>query len=175
MDEVLDELYLHWLYGQIGSVRTRDKTKTYWSLARTLFRKEFVWFVPNDDNRVEDGKDLRLEFRVLNDMDEIDPDWMNMGCSMLEMMIALSRRLAFEAEGEPREWFWELIDNLDIYFSDAHFNKKNEDKIDEVLDRVIWRQYKRNGKGGLFPLKESRRDQTDVEIWYQLNDYILER
>lgn len=174
MSELLDEEYLTWLYSQVGSVKTRDQQKTYWSLFRALFTKEFVWIIPNDDNRVEEGKYLRNEFMEDHDWDEIDPDWFDMGCSMLEMLIALSRRLSFEAGGEPREWFFELLENLGLYdYTDS--KTFSRDEVEDVLDSVIWRTYAYDGTGGLFPLQDPGEDQREVEIWYQLNAYIMER
>ena len=173
MNKPLDERYLTWLYSQIGSIRLRNPERTFWSLSRQLYTTEFVWIVPNDDNRVADGLDLRREFL---DGERVDKAWMDLGCSMLEMMIALSRRLAFEAEGEPRDWFWLLIDNLGLSnHSDAHcVNYRHFRQIEETLNRVIWRTYASNGRGGLFPLRRAPKDQTQTEIWYQLNAYLLE-
>jgi hypothetical protein len=39
---------------------------------------------------------------------------MSIGCSMLEMLIALCYRLEFEDGREMDEWFWELMKNLDL-------------------------------------------------------------
>jgi hypothetical protein len=166
----LDELYLQWLYRHnTRSFRDeKDNRARYGELFKRLYEKEFVWIVPNDDNRVEDGKLLREEFMADVPSREIDPDWMELGCSFLEMLVGLSRRLAFEGEGEPRRWFWELIDNLEL------LDCVDPEAIDEKLDTVIWRTYERDGRGGLFPLKRARKDQRKVEIWYQLNAYLLE-
>lgn len=175
MSAQLDELYLTWLYGQIGSIKTRNRSRSYWSLSRQLYKKEFIWLVPNDDNRVEDGRDLRYEFFEACEIVDPDPTWMAMGCSMLEMLIAISRRLSFEADGEPRIWFWHLIEILDLHqYNDRVYNDKIRDTVDDVLDTVIWRTYLPNGRGGLFPLNHPKRDQREVELWYQLSAYLLE-
>lgn len=178
MDEPLDELYLKWLYANIGSVKTRNTERTYWSLARQLYRTEFVWFIPNDDNRVEDGRDLRYEFIRQYDIQPDSSEWMSLGCSMFEMLIGLSRRLSFEAEGEPREWFWQLMQNIDLeHHTDAHCSQtpeRCEKQIAKAADNVIWRTYSPNGHGGLFPLQHADEDQTEVELWYQLCAYVLE-
>jgi hypothetical protein len=177
MDEPLDELYIQWLYRQVAPIRLKNPARTYWALVRHLFTKEFVWLIPNDDNRQEDGRDLRREF--VEDMGvDADPEWMGVGCSMLEMLIGLSRRLSFEAEGESRGWFWELLENLGLrHITDKHYNTEpgQDDLIEETLDTVIWRTYETDGQGGLFPLQETEQDQTDVELWYQLSYYLLER
>ena len=109
MTKPLDELYLEWLYSQVASLRSRNPERKHWALLRQLYSTEFVWFVPNDDNRVEDGRDLRHEFLEDEGLTDVDPEWMDLGCSAFEMMLGLARRLSFEAEGEPREWFWRLM------------------------------------------------------------------
>jgi hypothetical protein len=171
----LDDLYLTFLYSRVGNIQQKNPRKTYWSLLRQLYSKEFVWVVPNDDNRCEDGKDLRMDFVRATG---VSPDnaWMEMGCSMLEMMIALSNRLAFEAEGAPEEWFWELMENMNLSeCTDKNYNAPLEKYVDNRLEELQWRQYQHDGVGGLFPLNHPDRDQREVEIWYQLCAYLLER
>ncbi len=176
MNKPLDELYLTWLYSQVGSVKLRTAARTHWSLIRQLYTKEFIWLIPNDDNRLEDGRDLRREFLADCEIDDPDPLWMGLGCSMLEMLIAFSRRLSFETEGAPRVWFWHMLENLDlVQFNDQEHNKLHAKGIDEALDQVVWRTYYADGFGGLFPLKHPVENQRNVEIWYQFNAYILER
>ena len=175
MSKPLDELYLTWLYRQVASVSARNPSRTYWSLLRQLYTKEFVWLIPNDDNRVEDGVYLRIEFMQDNEVD-VPEEWFNLGCSMLEMLIALSRRLAFETEGRPKEWFWRLIENLELEaYNDDVYAHHIASAVEETLDRVIWRNYDENGVGGLFPLQNSQTDQRRAELWYQMSAWIQER
>lgn len=92
---------------------------------------------------------------------------------MFELLVGLSRRLSFEAEGRVHQWFWILLNNIGL----AGCNDKAEwdDKeVDAILDQVICRTYKPDGRGGLFPLNKPTQDQTQVELWYQLQAYILE-
>lgn len=140
---------------------------------RHLFTKEFVWIVANDDNRAADGIDLRHEF--LNEtLNMKEPSWMQIGCSVLEMLIALSRRLAFETEREPRGWFWHLIETLDLHIYTDEAGAPAE-TVSDILDKMIWRNYHPDGSGGgLFPLESSHDDQRGVEIWYQLSAYLVE-
>lgn len=173
-DETLDGPYLEWLYGQVGAVDLRSSDHTYWGLFKLLYTKEFVWIVPNDDNRAEDGRSLRLEFSQELNLGGLDPDWLALSCSFLELLVGLSRRIAFEMEDSPRLWFWHLIDTLELGdFTDAEEVPVNT--VDDILDRVIWRQYEPNGEGGLFPLQNPTKDQREVELWYQLNAYLIER
>lgn len=170
----LDESYFHWLYSQVADPEIADPSLTYWKVFRVLFTKEFLWFIPNDENRAEDGKALRSEFIQAANIDEVDGNWMDLGCSMLELMVGLSRRLSFEADGKPHYWFWILMQNLglDQYCDRARLFKK---KIDEVLNRVINRWYEPSGRGGFFPLEHYDEDQRQVELWYQLSAYVLEQ
>jgi len=174
VNAILEDSYFTWLYGQIGVIHAKNPSRTHWSLAKQLHTKEFVWFIPNDDNRREDGRDLRFEFLVEQDIEDPGPTWMGLGCSMLEMLLGLARRLSFEAdEGEAYDWFWQLLDNLDIaHYSDDRYTNKVYAEVEEVLDRVIWRTYAPDGRGGLFPLSETHDDQRKVEIWYQLAAYL---
>jgi len=170
----LDELYFEWLYSQVASVKLKQPSRTYWNLFRILFTHEFVWIEPNDDNRVEDGKDLRYEFLDEKAIRCDDQAWLDEGCSMLELIIGLSRRAAFESSATQEEWFWEMLENLDL----SKYNDREripEDEVRDILNRVIFRAYKRNGSGGLFPLHRAQRDLRYAELWYQLNAYILER
>lgn len=143
-------------------------------MLRGLYNKEFIYLIPNDDNRSADGKDLRREF-LAQVGEEPDPSWMRMGCSMFELMIGLARDLAELTEEDPVAEFWELVENLNLeQYNDNVPIPKN--RISDVLDEVIWRTYRRNGRGGLFPLKgRPHQDQTTVELWYQLNAYVMEK
>ena len=172
----LNEAYLNWLYKQIGNTDTKNPSRTHWKFAVQLYTKEFIWLVPNDDNRKADGIDLRYEFLDANNIEEPDIEWMSTGCSMLELLIGLSHRLSFETGEESRAWFWELCENMGIgmrWSCDRDYNNEKAIEIDEALDRVIWRTYSPSGLGGLFPLPTTHENQREVELWYQMSAYIL--
>jgi hypothetical protein len=175
MSAYLDELYFDWLYSQVCSVKVKSPSKTYTRLFHILYTKEFIWLVPNDDNRAEDGKDLRYIFLYEEGIPDNrrDSHWLALPCSMLEFLIGLAKRMEFETDMDCRDWFWHLLDNIGL----AHLNDRADvdpDEVEDTLDRVIWRTYDYDGSGGLFPLKNPERNQCETEIWYQLSDYILE-
>lgn len=172
MTAALDDRYFTWLYSQVGVVEERNKSRTYWKLLRRMYQTEFIWLIPNDDNRVEDGRELRYEWMHAEDI-RADPEWLALACSFLEMLIALSRRLAFEGDGHPETWFWHLIENLDLMDCTDRV-RFDLGEVDDILDRVIYRTYSPDGVGGLFPLRHARRDQRDVELWYQMQAYLIE-
>lgn len=172
MSSQLDELYFQWLYSLVADSDEHRKSRTYWNVLRQLFGKEFVWLIPNDDNRIEDGRYLRIEFIEALDLHDIDPEWMNLGCSIFELIVGLARRLVFAAEGETAAWFWHLIGNLGIRYNDN--TRFNPEEVEEILDNLNFRTYEPDGRGGLFPLKHPHRDQTKLELWFQMQSYLLE-
>jgi hypothetical protein len=168
----LDDQYFTWLYSQVADVKTRKGPRTYWNLLRRLFCTEFLWFVPNDDNRAEDGRELRSEWASLIDV-RVDIHWMTLGCSFLEMLIAISRRLEFMTDRDSVFWFWHLLGNIGLL---GHNDRSTflEEDIDDRTSAVIWRTYDVDGNGGLFPLRETDHDQRKIELWQQLNEYLLQ-
>ena len=164
--------YFEWL---CDIIIVNGEDRTYWFLAKTLLETKYEWFVPNDDNRGMDGLKLREEYGE-------DLLWaINRPCTMLEMMIGLARRMAdLTVElGEPdrtREWFWVLIRNLELekFTDDDYFDYGGSPRVRFLLEQVLARTYKRSGKGGLFPLRNAKKDQRKVEIWYQMCAYLME-
>lgn len=175
MDDLLEERYFRWLYDHIGNHKQRQPNMTYWNLARQLHKKEFLYDIANDDNRWEDGIELRNEFQAKHSRRPISAIWLGLGCSMLEMLIALSNRLEFQTDGVARLWFWHLMENIGIaQFNDEVYDDKAAKAIDEAMERVILRTYSYSGEGGLFPLTRADRDQRELEIWFQMHSYLLE-
>ena len=174
-DEICEE-YFEWLTYVVNI--GKDHTE----LARMLHNREFYSIWSNDQNRVEDGKMLRNIFRdetLYNNYECLERP----NCSVLEMLIALAIRmesiLEDPAEGDRTiSWFWLFLDNLGLS-KYTNYNIKYGagnpvTEINDILDDLIERRYKRSGEGGLFPLKNAKKDQRKVEIWYQLSSYLLE-
>ena len=156
-------------------VRTPE-SKRYTLLLEHLWRKEYYSILPNDQNRAKDGLFLRRE---VNEGQDFGP------CRVLEMFIALSRRMEFQLYGTDydktyKDLFWELVNNLDL----IKFDNLEADKdamyleIDHILTNWIERRYSPDGHGGVFPLKNWQKssgiEQTEVEIWYQMMLYLSE-
>jgi len=178
-DSKLVDDYFRWLCELVG-LEDPVETTSYKALMKQLYSTEFYWTVPNDDNRSSDGIDLRGKFADDNwyeSYEDIDGP-----CKVLEMLIALAIRWDGDIMYDPDKgdrsvgWFWVLIKNLrldkcvDEDFGDCWSNGD----VDHILTRFMDRDYKRNGIGGLFPLRNFRVDQRKVEIWYQMSAYILE-
>lgn len=175
--ETLDERYFNWLYGQVASVKTRARSRSFRCLFRQLHETTFVAVVPHDENRIADAQDLKYEFLDGCEDGQGEPsDIAGPPCSFFELLIILSRQLAFEMDDNPDIWFWHLIEILDLeQYNDLSYDEYAEAAVGQALDRVIWRNYDHGGRGGLFPLRDPDRDQREVELWYQLNAYLLEQ
>lgn len=173
MNEPLENLYFNWLYAKVASVPNPTPSLTFEVLLRTLHNTEFAWLLPGDDNRAEDGKELRREFLVLADIPD-NVEWRTqIPCSVLEMLIAFAKRAEMQTETSAREWFWVMLRNLSLDgVNDASGVEPEE--IQEVVHHFLWREYRRDGDGGLFPLNVPKRDQTELEIWYQFCDYLAD-
>lgn len=175
----LDDAYLSWLYGLVSSVTNTNPQSNHRELLKVLYRSAFDGSLPNDDNRAFEGKELRFEFLQTTSYPLDDPYglWFDLDCSMLEMIIALSRRAALQDEsgGSPVEWFWRILHNLEIDgHTDDIFEVSIMEEVEEIVDRVNNRTYSRNGEGGLFPLRRARQDQRKIELWAQMSAYLLE-
>lgn len=164
-----DDAYFNWLKRQIRIPNRRTSGLTYNELFHILHEREFQWTVPNDDNREKDALELRVEF-----FGEAGHEFRR-GISILEIMIGLSRRLAFMTDGDARNWAWQLIVNLGFDWMPDPLTTRKQNKIIDALDALIWRQYQRNGMGGFFPLAYPVEDQTKVEIWYQMHAFLNEQ
>jgi hypothetical protein len=175
MDEPLENLYFNWLCAKVLHVVNPTPSLTYNNLFRTLHNTEFVWLLSGDDNRAEDGKELRREFLIMGDIPD-HVEWRTQTpCSVFEMLIAFSKRAEFNTTGmSAKNWFWEMIANLNLQeCNDA--NQVDPDEIRDVLTHFMWRNYTPNGDGGLFPINRPHADQTKVEIWHQFCDYLVDQ
>lgn len=170
INPALVEDYCYWLTNQLRKTRT---TETYKDLSHILFFTEFTSRIPMDDNRMADGMDLRTEFCyergfVPTKLQSLGP------CSFLEMLVGLSRRLAFVAGGDPSEWAWQLLGNLKLQKLSDPLSEREARKVHRILETVNQRKYEPDGTGGFFPLAWPEEDQREIELWYQLNAYAEE-
>jgi len=176
MDEPIEEAYFNWLYSKVASIDCpATPSNTYFNLMRQLHSTEYAWLLNGDDNRAADGLELRREFHKILEIhlrEEIP--WTYIGCSVLEMLIAFSRRTMFQTSISDREWFWIFLHNLGL----ADLNDAQPDislYVQGVLETFIWRTYDINGIGGLFPMEYTKRDQRQIEVVYQFFEYLEEQ
>jgi hypothetical protein len=173
MTQRIENDYFHWLTSQIEL--PTDNPYTYNELFTRMYETEFVWHIPHDDDRVQDGLNLRSQFmhetRQSKSLDSI----IHRGASVLEVLIALSKRVAFTAGGAAEIWAWQLIENLKLNRASDPFSRTKVNRVEGILEALIWRTYRRNGEGGFFPVSDGvKQDQTKIDIWNQMNIYVNE-
>ena len=171
-DAQVRALYLLWLEHQLLSESTRPD-RSYSDLISVMFDTEFQWLIRMDGNRIEDALELRAEFADGHDvprsvMETLGP------CSFLEVLIGLSRRLSFVGGGTAPRWAWQLLVNLKLERMWDRLSRSKMQTVLHILETVIQRTYEPNGVGGFFPLAWAEADQTKIELWYQLNNYVEE-
>lgn len=172
---LLTENYYNYLIGFIGGDRG------YGKLLRTLFEREFYSPINMDQNRAAYG--LLLRKRFAGELYDEDILYMDLGpCRVLEMLIALAERIdTIGSIGMPVEdriphFFWIMLSNLDMATcTDMVWDYEKERLVNHKIDILLDRKYEYNGSGGLFPLQFPKTDQRNVEIWYQMQSYFLEK
>lgn len=168
----LDELdwdYFQWLLARVHA----DK---YGALCDEMHHVTFNSSVPNDDNRASEGRDLRREYLAMKELPEPEfYQWLEPDASIFEMLVALSNRAGFLATMPDHEWFMIFLRNLGFHhFEDSVYCNEFAREVSRALRKFNSRRYRVNGQGGLFPVRQTRQDQRQVEIYYQLCQYLQE-
>lgn len=173
-EERINNDYFDWLCDLIDSKRF-SKHISYRKLLMHLHNIEFTWFILNDDNRADDGIQLRRKYALA--MDDLSLQRYLQGpCSVLEMMIALAVRCEDwimdddQMGNRTGQWFWGMVHNLDLNsMTDTKFDR---DYVDDVVARLLNREYEPDGRGGLFTVRGCKYDLRKVELWCQLSWYL---
>lgn len=175
-----EDAYINWLTKEVKKGQKKD----YGVLLKVLWHKEFHSILPNDDNREQDGRDLRIKWCEEQNIDLKNCDFGP--CKVLEMLISLSKIFEFELNGSQynKHWvdlFWEMLDNLELLQYDTQTFIANNAwlDVDTILNKWLDRRFNKDGFGSIFPLKSwessGLKSQRRVEIWYQLCNYLLEK
>lgn len=178
--------YYVWLMDKIHIREHSENTE----MVAVLFDREYLWFLENDDNRAEEGLDLRDQYEQetgypISEYKEIG---LNIPCSVLEMLIGLAQAIENNVMYDPERgnrthiWFWEMVRNLGL-------DKATDDEIlgrgrfgvayiDGILDRWLAREFDSDGVGSPFPLSNCGdfvKNQRETELWFQAMNYLNER
>lgn len=169
-------LYRYWLLDRIDfDVRCYEK------LTEFLHDQSFVWSIPMDVNREEDGLYLRQYFfDEYDDLSEYECEVIeDHDCSVLEMLVALAEKMERDWGSDPDKLypdkqFMEFLTNLNLHkYEDRLFNSA---EVDEILGIWLERLFDFRGRGSIFPLKKTpKRDQRTIEIRDQMMDYINQK
>lgn len=176
----IHDAYFKWMCQLVCSDPTYLRSHTYNKLLRYLHSRQFNYTIPMDGNRAEDGINLRYRFGHEHSYEsaaiatylDIFP------CSVLEMMVALALRCEEAIMYDPDvgdqtpRWFWGMIENLRLEKEDDRCF--DQGYADYTIDKFLNRDYKCDGKGGLFTVKDCKHDMRSAEIWYQMCWYLDE-
>ena len=173
--DIFIDLYFDWMYQLVCDDQYQD---SYCRLLSHLHDREFIYILEMDGNRATDGVDLRYRFAYDcgYNYSMVDRYLGNRPCSILEMMVALALKCEENIMVDPDVgdrtglWFWDMVASLGLSsMTDSEFDIFY---VDDVLDRFLNREYRRNGEGGLFTVRHCRYDLRTAEIWYQMNWYL---
>lgn len=172
-DRINDE-YFEWLC-ELIDIKRFSKRVSYRKLLMHLHNIEFTWTIPLDDNRADDGIQLRRRFALYRE-DMALRRYLAGPCSVLEMMVALAVRCEecimddTQMGNRAGQWFWGMIHNLGLSpMTDSGFDR---DFVDDAIARLLNREYEPDGRGGLFTVRRCSYDMRTVEIWRQLSWYL---
>lgn len=156
---------------------------TYFALARKLYSTKFKVLLRPDQNRVDDGLQLRLWYAELCSFYEDYKILENKECSVLEVLIAFAERIDEylgkdeDAPDHSDRWFWLMLFNLGIGSGDecdAYYDSEKDFEIENVLKIWVEREFSSDGAGSPFPLSAEKGDQKETELWYQMVYYFNE-
>ena len=153
-DEIINS-YFNWIYDLVCGERFSSNI-SYRKLLMHLHNTEFVYLIPRDKNRAEDGISLRYRYARCQEHDEsID-------------FIRCEETIMDDPKRGDRtgQWFWGMVTNLGLgSMNDINYNKFF---VENVISRFLNRKYDPDGKGGLFTVRNCDQDLRKVEIFYQL-------
>lgn len=173
----LENRYFEWLKNKVKFPNSERYSKLFNHLHKRIFTYNIISM---DGNRSEDGIDLRYRgfgYEENVDQHEIERYLDRKDCSVLEMMVALAVRaeniVGNSVCGDRTGvWFLCMIVSLGLKgMNDEHYEKE---KVDIAIDCFLNRDYKPNGKGGLFTVENPPYDMREVEIWNQMCWFLSE-
>lgn len=179
----METSYFQWL---CALIHADSFEKSYYILCGELFKYPFWVKVQRDINRSNDGLELRKEYWEDITIEETPQGKQvktESDCSMFELFIGIAKRMNDELMTEDsgdktHEYFWEMMKNLELdKFDDEKFGEETGActvQVRDILGNFNERRYKRDGSGGIFPLRHPEKSQKNVEIWYQMQAYINE-
>lgn len=169
--------YLEWLKKKIKIEKYNNED--YSLLFLQLYNHAYVWSIPEDSSRSENGKELRREFveEIGAGLEEYDS--LGYPSNVLEVLVAMSLycdKDVIDLSENDTNVFWIMMENLDLLrYSDQNQRpvEKQIDEINIILEKFLYRKYLRNGsEGGAFPIAGFRRNMVKLPLWQQLMNYL---
>ena len=173
-----------------GKDSGKPKPYPYLRVLNVLAYVEWYNTMAEDVNRASDALEFRKWFIMKYPgwpKDAIrDMAYMEGQPSVLEVLIGIANRIWFVEYGlrkdipEGSQFFntkvtWELIGNLKLDISDHAWTDADDVDAWFKVNRWLDRSFEPDGKGGLFPLTNPKKDQRKVEFWYQMQAWLIEK
>ena len=161
--------YIHWVLRDRLHL-TEKECKANRCLVSALAEVEFVPRHPMDENRAEDGLELRNDFEYETGEYLDKSSGLMPSCTFFEMVAALAIRCESQIMrnsdigDRTSKWFFEFLGNLDLLGRD----EKDVDEIFDICEAFM------AGKKDMFPLKKRGIKQSNEQIWKQLTAYLNE-
>lgn len=166
-----DDAYCRWLY-DIVNYNAEDGGPTYRYLFECLYNIVFRAKLVMDENRAQDGLELREDFARETNLPVNDET----PCSLLEMLIALARRCEnqfmhnTDIGDRTSTWFWIMLSNMGLsqYTDNVCFEDIYE-AVETAAYKINNRDFYPDGSdGGPFIIENAPKDLRKVEYWYQM-------
>lgn len=170
--------YVEWLVTNSGMDLYKSlDIREYTCLLTTLQNTDFK-FSSMDGPRVDDAVDLRsvyVESRRNMAIGMID-NRVHGSVSVLELLVAFAIRVDMEVVGDPGNprpdiLFTEWLKNLGVLITDDKWTIEKSNLVMKKLSKWMTRDYKDDGKGGIFPLKSVTFNFSKTDIWSQMYKY----
>lgn len=154
---------------------------SYDQLMDYLYDQPFCALMALDENRKDDGIELRYQFGHENGYNRDDIyEYLDCGkpCSVLEVMVGLAQRcenqitLDMDEGARPERWFYPMIQSLGL--SHMTNGRLDTEEADEIMVRFLSRRYSYFGEGSLFTVNNPKYDMRKADLWYQAMWYITE-
>ena len=180
MSPATSDMYINWVCSERLNLSKEDVDELLY-LIRTLCEIEFTYTIGLDENRASDGLNLRSDFTYETDRYLDKSSGLLPNCTVFEMMAALAYKIEngimydYKRGLHPERWFFLMLENLDIReCTKDKWDSSTSDYIYNCVHKMLFRQYKKNGEGGLFKIKNRNIDQRDYDIWKQATCYLNE-
>lgn len=175
--------YFDWLC--MWAIPDGIKRETYRELLLALYNFDFYWSIRNDENRANDGLELRnvFEEETGEGCDKSGP------CSLLEMFLGLAVRCNNEFMYNPEDpkradiWFWMMMENLGLDKISAENAEKwlkmdkngyFMDSFENIFIHFCDRNYGQNGQFCAFPYTKNSHKLAKTELFYHMGYYLKE-
>lgn len=177
MDNVREE-YFNWIKGRVIKKKFKDAPMQFNKLLERLFEVEFTYTIPLDYNRYDDGLRVRELWEYEEKLPKHTCEQITGPCMMLEMMFGLAVR-AEDHLGNPRfgdrtgQWFWYMVRSLELNRYECTDDGFDIEYVDSCINRFLNKEYMSNGRGGLFLVYDCEEDFREIEIWVQLQRFLM--